>query len=30
VLIHNALKTLRARHAAAARDFIPFKPRLAS
>ena len=30
VLIHTSLKTLRARHAAAARDFIPFKPRLAS
>ncbi len=30
VLIHTALKTLRARHAEAARDFIPFKPRLAS
>jgi RNA polymerase sigma-70 factor (ECF subfamily) len=30
VLIHNALKALRARHAAAARDFIAFKPRLAS
>jgi RNA polymerase sigma-70 factor (ECF subfamily) len=30
VLVHTALKTLRARHAAAARDFIPFKPRLAS
>jgi RNA polymerase sigma factor (sigma-70 family) len=30
VLIHTALKTLRARHAAAARDFIPFNPRLAS
>jgi len=30
VLIHNALKTLRARHAAAARDFISFKPRLVS
>jgi len=29
VLIHNALKTLRARHAQAARDFIPFNPRLA-
>ncbi len=30
VLLHTALKTLRARHAEAARDFIPFKPRLAS
>lgn len=30
VLIHTALKTLRARHAEAARDFIPFNPRLAS
>jgi RNA polymerase sigma factor (sigma-70 family) len=30
VLIHTALKTLRVRHAQAARDFIPFKPRLAS
>ena len=30
VLIHTALKTLRARHAQAARDFIPFNPRLAS
>ena len=30
VLIHTALKTLRVRYAAAARDFIPFKPRLAS
>ncbi|HEY1583678.1 MAG TPA: sigma-70 family RNA polymerase sigma factor [Chthoniobacterales bacterium] len=30
VLIHTALKTLRTRHAEAARDFIPFKPRLAS
>ena len=30
VLIHNALKTLRARHAQASRDFIPFNPRLAS
>lgn len=30
VLIHTALKTLRLRHAAAARDFIAFKPRLAS
>ena len=30
VLIHTALKTLRARHAHAARDFIPFNPRLAS
>ena len=30
VLIHTALKTLRARHAVAARDFIPFNPRLAS
>ncbi len=30
VLIHTALKTLRARHTAAARDFIPFNPRLAS
>ena len=30
VLIHTALKTLRSRHAAAARDFIPFNPRLAS
>lgn len=30
VLIHTALKTLRARHAAAARDFIAFNPRLAS
>lgn len=30
VLIHTALKTLRARYAAAARDFIPFNPRLAS
>ena len=30
VLIHIALKTLRARHAEAARDFIPFNPRLAS
>jgi RNA polymerase sigma-70 factor (ECF subfamily) len=29
VLIHTALKTLRARHAQAARDFIPFNPRLA-
>ncbi|MEO7167767.1 MAG: sigma-70 family RNA polymerase sigma factor [Spartobacteria bacterium] len=30
VLLHTALKTLRARHAAAARDFIPFNPRHAS
>ena len=30
VLIHTALKTLRARHAVAARDFIPFNSRLAS
>lgn len=30
VLIHTALKTLRARHGQAARDFIPFNPRLAS
>ncbi len=30
VLIHTALKTLRARHTEAARDFIPFNPRLAS
>jgi RNA polymerase sigma factor (sigma-70 family) len=30
VLIHTALKTLRSRHAAAARDFIPFNPRIAS
>lgn len=30
VLIHTALKTLRARHAEAARDFISFNPRLAS
>ena len=30
VLIHTALKTLHARHVEAARDFIPFKPRLAS
>lgn len=30
VLLHTALKTLRARHAEAARDFIPFTPRLAS
>ena len=30
VLIHTALKTLRARHGAAARDFVPFNPRLAS
>ena len=30
VLIHTALKTLRARHAQAARDFIQFNPRLAS
>ena len=30
VLIHTALKTLRARHSDAARDFIPFNPRLAS
>ncbi|MGH7938159.1 MAG: RNA polymerase sigma factor, partial [Bryobacteraceae bacterium] len=30
VLLHTALKTLRARHAQAARDFIPFNPRLAS
>jgi RNA polymerase sigma-70 factor (ECF subfamily) len=30
VLIHTALRTLRARHSAAARDFIPFNPRLAS
>ena len=30
VLIHTALKTLRTRHAVAARDFIPFNPRLAS
>ena len=30
VLIHTALNTLRVRHAAAARDFVPFKPRLAS
>ncbi|MGI8889867.1 MAG: RNA polymerase sigma factor [Chthoniobacterales bacterium] len=30
VLLHTALKTLRVRHAEAARDFIPFKPRLAS
>ena len=30
VLIHTALKTLRARHAVAARDFVPFNPRLAS
>ena len=30
VLIHTALKTLRARHAQAARDFIPFNPGIAS
>ena len=30
VLLHTALKTLRARYAEAARDFIPFRPRLAS
>ena len=30
VLIHTALKTLRTRHGHAARDFIPFNPRLAS
>jgi RNA polymerase sigma-70 factor (ECF subfamily) len=30
VLLHTALKTLRARHAQTARDFIPFNPRLAS
>lgn len=30
VLLHTALKTLRARHGAAAREFIPFNPRLAS
>jgi RNA polymerase sigma-70 factor (ECF subfamily) len=30
VLIHTALKTLRARHGQSARDFIPFNPRLAS
>ncbi|MEO8439696.1 MAG: sigma-70 family RNA polymerase sigma factor [Spartobacteria bacterium] len=30
VLIHTALKTLRTRHGQAARDFIPFNPRLAS
>jgi RNA polymerase sigma-70 factor (ECF subfamily) len=30
VLIHTALKTLRVRHSVAARDFIPFNPRLAS
>lgn len=30
VLIHTALKTLRARHGQAARDFIPFNPRLVS
>lgn len=30
VLLHTALKTLRARHAEAARDFIAFNPRLAS
>ncbi len=30
VLLHTALKTLRARHGEAARDFIPFNPRLAS
>ncbi len=30
VLLHTALKTLRARHAEAARDFLPFQPRLAS
>jgi len=30
VLIHTALKTLRIRHAVAARDFVRFKPRLAS
>jgi RNA polymerase sigma factor (sigma-70 family) len=30
VLIHTALKTLRVRHAQAARDFVPFNPRLAS
>lgn len=30
VLLHTALKTLRARHAEAAREFLPFTPRLAS
>jgi len=30
VLIHTALKTLRQRHAHAARDFIPFTPRTTS
>lgn len=30
VLLHTALKTLRSRHAEAARDFIPFTPRLVS
>ncbi len=30
VLLHTALKTLRARYAEAARDFIPFRPRIAS
>ncbi len=30
VLLHTALKTLRSRHAEAARDFISFQPRLAS
>lgn len=30
VLIHTALKNLRLRHGAAARDFLPFKPRLVS
>lgn len=28
VLIHTALKTLRERHAAVARDFLPFTPRI--
>ena len=30
VLIHTALKTLRTRYTQTARDFIPFKPRIAS
>lgn len=30
VLIHTALKTLRARYAESAREFIPFNPRIAS
>lgn len=30
VLLHNALKTLRERYAVAARDFIPFQPRIVS